>query len=111
MFIVKLLVLLQIGHCYASRSFFSKDRKQVEKTETISLEELIENERSALTSTNSTKLTLETFLQWKKKKLMEKKKAKEKEEEKKRLNFKAGHHIGVICNIQQTDYLHFLFCT
>ncbi|XP_065211975.1 zinc finger CCCH domain-containing protein 15 homolog [Planococcus citri] len=72
-----------------------KDRKQVEKTDTISLEELIEKERSALTSTNSTKLTLETFLQWKKKKLMEKKKAKEKEEEKKRLNFKAGHHIGL----------------
>lgn len=75
--------------------FIFKDRKQEEKSDTISLEELIEKERSALNSSNTTKLTLETFLQWKKRKLKEKKDAKEKEEEKKRINYKAGHHIGV----------------
>lgn len=76
-------------------SLIVKDRKQEEKSDTISLEELIEKERLALSSNNTTKLTLETFLQWKKRKLKEKKEAKEKEEEKKRINYKAGHHIGV----------------
>lgn len=71
----------------------------------ISLEELIETERQALNSSNCTKLTLETFLQWKKRKLKEKKEAKEKEEEKKRLNFKAGHHIGV------SDFTYCGWCT
>jgi hypothetical protein len=54
-----------------------------------------------LNSQNTTaKLTLETFLQWKKRKLKEKKDAKDKEEEKKRINFKAGHHIGVRIKIE-----------
>ncbi|KAK7590648.1 hypothetical protein V9T40_002261 [Parthenolecanium corni] len=72
-----------------------KDKKKEEKDDSISLEELIETERQALNSNTTTKLTLETFLQWKKRKLKEKKEVKEKEDEKKRINFKAGHHIGL----------------
>lgn len=63
------------------------------------MEELIETERQALNSSTSTKLTLETFLQWKKRKLKEKKDAQDEEEEKKRMNFKAGHHIGVSVSV------------
>ncbi|XKL63175.1 hypothetical protein PGB90_005539 [Kerria lacca] len=82
-------------HALPSGFVLKKDRKQEEKCDSISLEELIEKERQALNSSNVTKITLETFLQWKKRKLKEKKEAKEEEEEKKRINFKAGHHIGL----------------
>lgn len=62
----------------------------------MSLEDLIENERSALSSEKCTKLTLETFLQWKKRKLKEKRETAKKVQDKKRTDFRAGHHIGVI---------------
>ena len=49
-----------------------KDRKKQDKdTEKISLEDLIERERAAL-GPNTTKITLQSFLAWKKKKLQEK---------------------------------------
>lgn len=48
-----------------------KDKKKEEKEEEISLEELIENERAAL-GVNVTRITLETFLAWKKRKRQEK---------------------------------------
>lgn len=48
-----------------------KDKKKEEKEEEISLEELIENERAAL-GPNVTRITLETFLAWKKRKRQEK---------------------------------------
>nr|CAD7438157.1 unnamed protein product [Timema bartmani] len=70
-----------------------KDRKKEEKKDDISLEDLIERERAALGS-KLTKVTLETFIAWKKRKLKEKKDAALKEEEKKRNDFKAGKQIG-----------------
>uniref|UniRef100_A0A3P9NAY8 Zinc finger CCCH domain-containing protein 15 n=1 Tax=Poecilia reticulata TaxID=8081 RepID=A0A3P9NAY8_POERE len=48
-----------------------KDKKKEEKEEEISLEELIESERAAL-GVNVTRITLETFLAWKKRKRQEK---------------------------------------
>ncbi|KAK7867739.1 hypothetical protein R5R35_002243 [Gryllus longicercus] len=70
-----------------------KDKKKDEKREEISLEDLIERERAALGST-LTKITLETFIAWKKRKLKEKKEAALREEEKKRNDYKAGKQIG-----------------
>ncbi|CAH0385006.1 unnamed protein product [Bemisia tabaci] len=72
-----------------------KDKKKDEKKEEISLEDLIEREREALASKNFTKVTLETFLAWKKRKLKEKKDSALKSEEKKRLDFKAGRQAGL----------------
>ncbi|PSN43922.1 Zinc finger CCCH domain-containing protein 15, partial [Blattella germanica] len=71
-----------------------KDKKKEDKKEEISLEDLIERERAALGS-NLTKVTLESFLAWKKRKVKEKKDAALKEEEKKRNDFKAGRQVGV----------------
>ncbi|XP_069052763.1 zinc finger CCCH domain-containing protein 15 [Lepisosteus oculatus] len=71
-----------------------KDKKKEEKEEEISLEELIENERSAL-GPNVTRITLETFLAWKKRKRQEKVDKAEMEMEKRRADFKAGKSLGV----------------
>ncbi|XP_066995926.1 zinc finger CCCH domain-containing protein 15 homolog [Anabrus simplex] len=74
--------------------FVLKKNVSEEKKEEISLEDLIEKERAAL-GPNQTKITLETFNAWKKRKLKEKKDAAQKAEEKKRSDFKAGHHNGL----------------
>ncbi|GLD71190.1 zinc finger CCCH domain-containing protein 15, partial [Lates japonicus] len=69
-----------------------KDKKKEEKEEEISLEELIENERSAL-GPNVTRITLETFLAWKKRKRQEKVDKAREEMEKKKADFKAGKSL------------------
>ncbi|CAM9198525.1 unnamed protein product [Lampetra planeri] len=71
-----------------------KDKKKEEKDEEISLEELIENERSAL-GANVTRITLETFLAWKKRKRQEKVDKAREEMEKKKADFKAGKSLTV----------------
>ncbi|KAG7464058.1 hypothetical protein MATL_G00183250 [Megalops atlanticus] len=71
-----------------------KDKKEEEKKEEISLEELIENERSAL-GPNVTRITLESFLAWKKRKRQEKAQKAEQDMERKRADFKAGRALGV----------------
>ncbi|XP_036397341.1 zinc finger CCCH domain-containing protein 15-like [Megalops cyprinoides] len=72
-----------------------KDKKKEEtEEEQISLEELIENERSAL-GPNVTRITLETFLAWKKRKRQEKAAKAEQDMERKRADFKAGRALGV----------------
>lgn len=71
-----------------------KDKKKDEKKSDITLEDLIERERAALPP-SQTKITLETFLAWKKRKLQEKKDAAIKEEEKRRNDYKAGRHVGL----------------
>ncbi|XP_076017938.1 zinc finger CCCH domain-containing protein 15 [Genypterus blacodes] len=71
-----------------------KDKKKEEKEEEISLEELIENERSAL-GPNVTRITLETFLSWKKRKRQEKVDKAREEMEKKKADFKAGRSLVV----------------
>ena len=73
-----------------------RERKLLEdQKETISLEDLIESERAALGS-NVTKVTLESFLAWKKRKIEEKKQNLVKEEEKKRTEYvKHGRLMGL----------------
>lgn len=71
-----------------------KDRKKEDKKDEISLEELIEKERAAL-GTNQTKVTLETFLAWKKRKLREKEETANKENSRKKAEFKAGRSVGI----------------
>lgn len=44
---------------------------------------------------NQTKITLETFLAWKKRKLKEKEQQAIKDEEKKRNDYKAGRQVGI----------------
>ena len=83
-----------------------KDRKKLEelkKLETISLEELIEKERTALNAIACTKVTLETFIAWKKKKILEKKKKIMQAEKEKKANIKIGKQVWIIfgyCNLK-----------
>lgn len=72
-----------------------KDKKKMEaQKEEISLVDLIERERAALGS-SQTRVTLETFLAWKKRKIQEKKKREQEEEDRKRKDFKAGRQNGL----------------
>ncbi|XP_071523738.1 zinc finger CCCH domain-containing protein 15 homolog [Panulirus ornatus] len=72
-----------------------KDRKKMEKMkEDISLEDLVERERAALGS-NTTRVTLETFLAWKKRKLKEKQDQEKKDSEKKKKDYHAGKDFGL----------------
>jgi len=61
----------------------------------ISLDELIEKERANLSSKDQTKVTLETFIAWKKKKLREKRQKVAQDEIKKRTNAKSGKQTGL----------------
>lgn len=74
--------------------FVLKKDKKKDKKEEISLEDLIERERAALGS-NLTKVTLESFVLWKKRKIKEKEDKLAKDEEKKRQDFKAGKQVGI----------------
>lgn len=74
--------------------FVLKKDKKKEKKEEISLEDLIERERASLGS-NLTKVTLESFVLWKKRKLREKEEKLAKDEEKKRQDYKAGKQVGI----------------
>ncbi|XP_031841966.1 zinc finger CCCH domain-containing protein 15 homolog [Nomia melanderi] len=71
-----------------------KDKKKEDKKDEISLEDLIEKERANL-GPSQTKITLETFLAWKKRKLKEKKEQAIKEEERRRNDYKAGRQVGI----------------
>jgi len=71
-----------------------KDKKKEDKSDEISIEDLVEKERAQL-GFNLTRITYETFQLWKKKKLKEKQDNARKEEDRKRAEFKAGRHIGL----------------
>ncbi|CAG0913887.1 unnamed protein product [Notodromas monacha] len=72
-----------------------KKLKELEKENALTLEELIEDERKKLDSGNVTKVTLESFLAWKRKKRKDKKELQEKEREQKRKDFKLGRSVGI----------------
>ena len=74
-----------------------KDKKKEEKTDEVSLEELIEERRAELSSKADqlTKVTIETFLMWTKRKLRDKKEAEEKEKDKRKDKYKAGLTVGL----------------
>lgn len=72
-----------------------KDKKKLEaQKEEISLVDLIERERAAL-GPKQTRVTLETFIAWKKRKIQEKKQREQDEEDRKRKDFKAGRQNGL----------------
>ncbi|XP_011308048.1 zinc finger CCCH domain-containing protein 15 homolog [Fopius arisanus] len=81
-------------HALPPGFILKKDKKQADKKDEISLEDLIEKERANL-GANQTRITLETFLAWKKRKLTEKKEKAIKDEEKKRSDYKAGRQVGI----------------
>lgn len=56
--------------------------------------DLIERERAAL-GPNQTKITLETFIAWKKRKIEERKEKQRQDEEKKRNEFRSGKNLGL----------------
>lgn len=62
--------------------------------ETLTIEDLIETERAKLGG-NLARITLETFLAWKKAKIREKQDSEQKERDRKRDEFKAGRSIGL----------------
>jgi len=74
-------------------------KKLAEETKKLrdefTLEDLIEKERAALNSNTLTKVTLESFMMWKRRKLTEKKEALQKDQDKKLKEFKAGNKIGL----------------
>lgn len=55
-------------HALPAGFVLKKDKKKDEKKSDISLEDLIEKERAAL-GVNQTRITLDTFLAWKKRKI------------------------------------------
>merc|ERR1719295_2118735 len=83
-------------HALPKGFVLKKDRKRMEKDkEEISLEDLIEKERANLDTTKLTKVTIETFVAWKKKKLKEKKEAADKVKDKKKKDLKSGQTGGL----------------
>ncbi|XP_014248418.1 zinc finger CCCH domain-containing protein 15 homolog [Cimex lectularius] len=72
-----------------------KNKKKDDKKDEISLEDLIERERASLASKQFTKITLESFLAWKKRKVKEKKDKAQRDEDKKKLDYKAGKSSGL----------------
>jgi len=83
-------------HALPKDFVLKKDRVKKEKEkEGISIEDLIETERGALDQSKLTKVTLQTFVAWKKKKLKEKALAEKKDKEKKKKDFKESGGGGM----------------
>jgi len=73
-----------------------KDKKKEEKSEGISIEDLIEEKRAELSARSDlTPVTLETFVKWKKRKLLEKAENEKKDADKKKDKVKAGITHGL----------------
>ncbi|KAF7239471.1 Zinc finger CCCH domain-containing protein 15 [Varanus komodoensis] len=81
-------------HALPPGFILKKDKKKEEKEEEISLEDLIEKERAAL-GPNVTKITLESFLAWKKRKRQEKINKAEQDMERRKADFKAGKALVI----------------
>ena len=83
-------------HALPAGYVLKKDKKKMDenKPSELSLEDLIENERSAL-GANQTRVTLETFLSWKKRKIQEKKDKMAADEERKKHDYSKGKQFGI----------------
>lgn len=71
-----------------------KDKKKADSKPLIAMEELVEVERSKLPS-DLPKLTLESFLAWKKRKIAERKDKLAKEAADKKAEYQAGRNVGL----------------
>ncbi|XP_069471883.1 zinc finger CCCH domain-containing protein 15 [Ambystoma mexicanum] len=81
-------------HALPAGFALKKDKKPEEKEDEISMEDLIEKERAAL-GPNVTKITLESFLSWKKRKRQDKMIKLEEDMERRKADFKAGKALGI----------------
>ncbi|ALC41960.1 CG8635 [Drosophila busckii] len=81
-------------HALPAGYVLKRDKKKEDKPSEISLEDLIEKERAALGS-QQTRVTLETFLAWKKRKLQEKKDRLAADEERKKSDYSKGKQFGI----------------
>lgn len=83
-------------HALPAGYVLKKDKKKMEenKPSELSLVDLIEKERAAL-GANITKVTLETFLAWKKRKIQEKKEKMAADEERKKNDYSKGKQFGI----------------
>ncbi|XP_017126494.1 zinc finger CCCH domain-containing protein 15 homolog [Drosophila elegans] len=81
-------------HALPAGYVLKRDKKKEEKPTEISLVDLIEKERAAL-GANQTRVTLESFLAWKKRKLSEKKAKMIADEERKKNDFSKGKQFGI----------------
>uniref|UniRef100_A0A0K0EJN8 C3H1-type domain-containing protein n=1 Tax=Strongyloides stercoralis TaxID=6248 RepID=A0A0K0EJN8_STRER len=82
-------------HALPEGYILKKDKKRLEelnKKEEISLEELIEKERANLNTLGCTKVTLKTFIEWKKARLREKKLKEQEEMKQKQKDAKMGKY-------------------
>lgn len=83
-------------HALPKDFVLKKDKKRMDKEKAeISIEDLIEKERTQLDTSKLTKVTLETFVAWKKKKLKEKEMVEKKDKAKKNKDFKSGQTSGL----------------
>lgn len=93
---IKKGLVCKYKHALPKGFVLKKDRIKKQQDEaTISLEELVETERQKLDSSKLTKITLQTFVAWKKKKLKEKADALKKENAKKKKEFAGGNTGGM----------------
>jgi len=81
-------------HALPSGFVLNKDRKKEDRKDEISIEDLVETQRAALGG-NLTKITLETFIAWKKNNILEKKINRQKDDARKKAEFKAGKSVGL----------------
>lgn len=81
-------------HALPAGYVLKRDKKKEDKPTEISLVDLIEKERAAL-GPNQTRVTLESFLAWKKRKLQEKKEKLAAEEERKKSDYSKGKQFGI----------------
>jgi len=82
-------------HALPQGYVLKRDKKKLEdKGPELSLYDLIERERNALGSC-VTKVTLDSFLAWKKRKINEKKERLAKEEDQKKKDYKSGKQFGL----------------
>ncbi|GAB6018652.1 hypothetical protein CHUAL_000330 [Chamberlinius hualienensis] len=81
-------------HALPPGFMLNKDKKREDKKDEISIEDLVERERANLGS-SLTKVTLESFLKWKKRKLAEKEELTKKDDARKKAEFKAGRSVGL----------------
>jgi len=83
-------------HALPKGYVLKKDKKKAAREqEEVSLEDLIEKERANLDTTKLTKVNLETFVAWKKKKFRERQLAEDKLKDKKKTDMKSGKTGGL----------------
>ncbi|CAG0904421.1 unnamed protein product, partial [Cyprideis torosa] len=83
-------------HALPQGYVLKKDKKALkDQEETITIEELVEQERAKLNADLLTRVTLETFLEWKKKRRAEKRRALEGKQAKRKADFKSGKLSGL----------------